>query len=213
MLQRLTIYTLLIGCILNITPTYAQEASDPTPHSKRNAILLSLAVPGLGQAYTGNWKRARIYFAAEALTWAGFAAFRIYGGWRADDYRTLAADRAGVVLSGQDDTYFKNIGLFPTSDSFNQDQRLTLRERATLYSGNNTWAWVSDSDRKQYQAIRKSSQRARVRSYYLIGFAIATRLASAIDVRRSLPASNNLPSLNLYTPPDGSVWMIARLNF
>lgn len=209
MLHRIVQQTLLIVCILYATSANAQDASK----SKRNAILLSLAVPGLGQAYAGNWNRARIYFAVEALTWAGFAAFRIYGGWRSDDYRTFAADRAGVALSGQSDTYFKHIGLFSSSDAFNQDQRLTLREQATIYAGNNSWDWISESDLKQYQSIRKSSQRARVRSYYLTGFAFAARLASAIDVRRSLPASNYLPSLNLYTPPDGSVWMIARLTF
>ena len=209
MLHRIVIQTLLSVCILYTTPACAQDTSKSRP----KAILLSLAVPGLGQAYAGNWESARIYFAMEALTWSGFASFRIYGGWRADDYRTFAADRAGVALSGQNDTYFKHIGLFSSSYAFNQDQRLTLREQANIYAGNNTWAWISESDLKQYQSIRKSSQRARVRSYYLIGFAIAARLASAIDVRQSLSAPDNLPALKLYTPPDGSVWMIARLMF
>ena len=209
MLKRIVQKTLLIVCILYATSANAQDPSK----SKRKAILLSLAVPGLGQAYTGNWDRARIYFAMEALTWVGFTAFRVYGVWRSDDYRTFAADRAGVTLSGQGDTYFKHIGLFSSSDVFNQDQRLTLREQATIYAGNSTWAWISESDLKQYRSIRKSSQRARVRSYYLTGFAIAVRLASAIDVQRSLPASDYLPSLNLHTPPDGSVWMMAKLTF
>ena len=133
--------------------------------------------------------------------------------WGQADWAPFAADRAGVTLSGQGDTYFKHIGLFSSSDVFNQDQRLTLREQATIYAGNSTWAWISESDLKQYRSIRKSSQRARVRSYYLTGFAIAVRLASAIDVQRSLPASDYLPSLNLHTPPDGSVWMMAKLTF
>jgi hypothetical protein len=182
-------------------------------YSKRKAILLSLAVPGLGHAYTGNWERARIYFATEAVTWAGFAAFRIFGSWKADDFRTLAADRAGVILQGQNDAYFKQVGIFGTSDEHNQDQRLTLRDRGRTYTGNDTWAWVSDVDRLQYQSIRKSSQRARVRSYYLVGLAIAARIASAVDIRRTLPSASNLPTLNLYMPPEGGVWMMARLSF
>ena len=182
-------------------------------YSKRKAILLSLAVPGLGHAYTGNWERARIYFATEAVTWAGFAAFRIFGSWKADDFRTLAADRAGVNLQGQDDAYFKQVGIFGTSDEYNQDQRLTLRDRGRTYTGNNAWAWITDADRLQYQSIRKSSQRARVRSHYLIGLAIAARIASAVDIRRSLPSASNLPTFNIYMPPDGSVWMMAHLSF
>ncbi len=216
----LILLTVLAGACYPI-PIQAQDAGDASDQapfferqpSRRKAILLSLAVPGLGHAYTGNWKRAKVYFAAEAVTWATFAAFRVYGGWRADDYRILAADRAGVRLSGQNDAFFKQVGLFGSSAVYNQDQRLTLRSQGRIYSGGDSWSWVSDADRLRYQAIRKASQRARVRSYCLVGFAIASRVASAVDIRRSLPVSSRIPSLNLYMPPDGSVWMVAHLSF
>ncbi|SVD79837.1 uncharacterized protein METZ01_LOCUS432691, partial [marine metagenome] len=53
MLQRIVQQTLLIVCILYATSANAQDASK----SKHKAVLLSLVVPGLGQAYTGNWDR------------------------------------------------------------------------------------------------------------------------------------------------------------
>ena len=222
----------LIPCLLliltvSISPVFAQDMpdspeSDPVsrlqhPKSKRTAVLLSLAVPGLGEAYAGAWERARMFFAAEAVTWAGFTAFRVYGNWRADDYRVFATEHAGVVLGNRPDSYFRDIGSFISSDVYNFQQRLAQRDRAKLYTGSDTWAWNSDTSREAYLDIRRSSRRAHVRSIYIVGFALVTRLMSAIDAGKLVTApysgTEEHPAINLYAPDDGSVWLIARIPF
>ena len=221
------ILCLLLVLTVSISPVFAQDMPDPpesdpasgiqSPKSKRTAVLLSLAVPGLGEAYAGTWGRARIFFAAEAVTWAGFTAFRVYGNWRANDYRVFATEHAGVLLGGQPDSYFRDIGAFINSDVYNLQQQLEQRDRARLYTGSDTWAWNSDASREAYLDIRRSSRHAHVRSIYIIGFALVTRLISAIDAGKMVdaryPHTEERPALNLYTPQDGSVWLIARIPF
>lgn len=182
--------------------------------SKKRAILLSLALPGLGEAYVGRWDRARAFFITEGLTWSGFTALRVYSGWRADDYQVYSAEHAGVTLAGQPDSFFRDIGSFSSSEIFNTQQLLTQRERAQIYTGASTWGWNSDASRKTYLDIRRSSRRASVRSVYLIGFALVTRVVSAIDVGRIIDSrSPSLPALNMYLPPDGSIHMVLGYKF
>jgi len=184
------------------------------PQSKRRAILLSLALPGLGEAYAGNWDRARAFFITEGITWTSFTAFRVYGGWRADDYRVYSAEHAAVRLAGQPDSFFRDIGSFSGSEVFNTQQLLTQREKAQVYTGVNTWIWDKEASRKAYLDIRRSSRRARVRSVYLIGFAILTRVVSAIDAGRIIDGrSPSIPNLNMYIPPDGSIRMALGYRF
>jgi hypothetical protein len=187
------------------------------PKSAWKAAGLSLAVPGLGEAYAGAWGRAKTFFIAEGATWAGFAAFRVYGRWRADDYRVFAADHAGVTLSGQGDAFFRDIGAFSSSDAYNFEQLLTQRERARLYTGVNTWAWDSDAARKAYLDIRRSSRRARLRSVYLVGFALAARLVSAVDARKAVGgaglSAGPSPDVQVSLPPDGILRLTAGVRF
>jgi hypothetical protein len=150
------------------------------------------------------------------MTWAGFAAFRVYGGWRADDFRVYAAEHAGMTLRGQSDDYFRDIGLFFSSDAFNREQQLLYRDRARLYTGLDAWEWENAAARETYLDLRRSSRRARARSVYLVGVAVFTRLISAVDATKAARGRNRPAapesSLNFVVPPDGSVWVVARIS-
>ncbi|MBM3263445.1 MAG: hypothetical protein FJY97_08480 [candidate division Zixibacteria bacterium] len=192
----------------------ADDTGGATRKSKTKAALLSLLVPGLGQTYAGASGRARIFFVTEGVTWAGFTMLRTYGGWRADDYRVYAADHAGVTLAGQDDTFFRNIGAFSSNEVFNFQQQLIQGSRARLYTGTHTWAWDAETSRKAYLDIRQSSRRADTRSVYLIGFALVTRIVSAIDAVRGIDTRGaSTSSFHLFFPPNGAVWLTAGVAF
>lgn len=189
----------------------------PARKSKWKAAALSLLVPGLGEAYAGAHKRARVFLITEGIMWAGFAAFRIYGGWRADDYRVYAADHAAVTLNGQPDTFFRDIGAFSSSELFNFQQQLLLGSRVKQYTGPDAWAWDADPSRKTYLTIRRSSRRAYTRSVYVIGVALTTRLISAIDASKAVDAGDSSSAssspFRLNLSPDGSLWLMAGLRF
>lgn len=215
----------MVGLIISfgmINSAYSQDNIDLSSpadtsfnhQSKRTAILLSLALPGLGEAYGGNWARARAFFITEGITWTSFTALQVYGGWRADDYRVYSADHAGVRLAGQSDSFFRDIGSFSGSEAFNIQQLLTQRTQAQVYTGVNTWTWDKEASRKTYLDIRRSSRRAQVRSVYLIGFAILTRVVSAIDAGWIIDSrSPSMPVLNMYFAPDGSIRMALGCRF
>ena len=219
---------LLIGFWANVGSATAQEAptdtvaqvqvaaaSKPSGKSRWKAAGLSLLVPGLGQAYAGAGTRARVFFIGEGMAWASFAAFRVYGSWRATDYRVFAAEHAGVTLNGQTDAFFRDIGAFSGSEAYNFLQQLSQGASAQTYTGSNTWAWDTDTSRKGYLALRRSSRRAQGRSVYVVGFALINRLISAIDASKITGRASREPSssFNLYLPPDGSVWLMAGLTF
>ena len=88
-------------------------------------MLLSLALPGLGELRTGHEKRAVIHFAAEAAVWTTFIVYRLQGGLRKDDYIEYAEVYAGVEDGdGQSDGYYKNLASYmrsdPGPDSYNE---------------------------------------------------------------------------------------------
>ena len=218
---------LLIGFWANTGPAIAQNAptdevaqvaivSKPSSgKSKWKAAGLSLLIPGLGQAYAGSGTRARVFLIGEGMAWASFAAFRVYGSWRATDYRVFAAEHAGVTLNGQPDVFFRDIGAFSGSDAYNFVQQLSQGAGARTYTGLNTWAWDTDASRKGYLTLRRSSRRAQARSVYVVGFALMNRLISAIDASKVAGRASGEPSssFNLYLPPDGSVWLMAGMTF
>ncbi|MBI4552370.1 MAG: hypothetical protein HY710_08915 [Candidatus Latescibacteria bacterium] len=196
--------------------TRHSSLTDSASHqSLRKAVFLSLLVPGLGEGYAGDWGRARVFFVAEAAAWTGFTVFRVFGRWRTNDARVYAAEHASVSLGGKPDSYFRIIGSYPSNAVYNEEQQLTQREHARLYTGDAAWTWDSAAARKMYLSIRRSSERARVRSGYLVGLAIVNRLASAVDAVKAMNVRGRKGEqgllFDLIVPSDGSVWVVARV--
>ena len=217
---------LLIGFWANMSAATGQEvptapdaqvttASKLPGKSRWKAAGLSLLLPGLGEVYAGAGTRAKLLLIGEGMAWASFAGFRVYGAWRATDFRVFAAEHADVTLIGQKDTFFRDIGAYSGSDAYNFEQQLSQGADAPTYTGSNSWAWDSDASRKGYLTLRRSSRRAQARSVYVVGFALINRLISAIDASKVVGRVTGEPSssFNLYLPPDGSVWLTAGMAF
>jgi hypothetical protein len=67
-----------------------EEAEDAGRKSPLKAFLLSAAVPGAGQLYTGSKVKAAAFFGLEALAWAGFVVYHGKGEDKTDIYETFA---------------------------------------------------------------------------------------------------------------------------
>jgi hypothetical protein len=153
--------------------------------------LLSALVPGWGQHYNGRPQKARYFFAAEALTWIGFAAFHTYGDWRRDDYIRFAAERANARLEGKDDDFADLIGFYEDIDQYNTLGRAYDPERPFLAdTPDNHWRWQTESDRRDYRDIKNRSRESYRRSEFMIGVAVLNRIVSVIDAVRDASRDN-----------------------
>ena len=179
----------------------------PVLNGERAGILLrSLTVPGWGQATLGRRHAAAAFVIADLSIWSSFTAFKVQQRLRTDSSIRTAMLDAGIDLSGRDDDIRRIVGLYASSDEYNQ--LVVYRDAANLYyddpaayrayiaahelKGSNTWAWDSEDSFNRYSGQRKQAQRAALRSNTALALAIINRLVSAIHAARaaSHPAIN-----------------------
>jgi len=168
----------------NISPE-AVEYNDVRPISKTKAVLLTMLVPGSGHFYMGQKGRGEVFMGAEAVAWAGFFAFRIYGNWREDDYIRYAEEHAGIDPEGKDDDFYGRLSFYDSREDYNTAGRLYnpgdpyYPDTPEYY-----WMWDSQTSREYYRDIRNSSQSSYRKATFMIGVAVANRIIAAIDVFR-----------------------------
>jgi hypothetical protein len=168
------------------------ENSTVAPKSPGKAFFLSLLVPGWGELYAGSSTKGKIFLAAEAAVWSGFAAFEQYSAWKRRDYELYAVDHADLLLDGKDDEYFKNVAAYTDIWSYNDDQ-LHAREWESVYWDEEFyhWRWENPESKEKFNEIRDSSRRARRRALNMVGAAVLNRLISSIDAVRTAKAFNS----------------------
>jgi hypothetical protein len=157
-----------------------------TPRSFKKSIgkafLLSLALPGMGERYTGRYTRGSRFFATEVVLWLSYAGFTTYRDWRKEDYRNFAATYAQVDVRGKSDTYFIDVGNYRNIYTYNA-AKLRQRNLPKYYRDVEKyfWQWDSESHRKKFDNLRISADKAYSRSLFVIGMVFANHVISAID--------------------------------
>jgi hypothetical protein len=174
-----------------------QAVFDPTNRrparkgpSLKKAMMLSMLFPGAGEYYAGSKFKGQVFMGIEAALWAGFIGYRVYGGWKKEDFKSYAAAHAGVDNNGKSDEFYDWIGFYDNRDEFNQFGRLFFPDREYLSdSPANDWQWHSESDRERYKNIKDASKIAFRNSSFLLGMAIVNRVISGIDTYRTVKAA------------------------
>jgi hypothetical protein len=190
-------YLLKAGVICAVVLAVAAPASWAAPaegKSLRTALLLSLAVPGAGEAYMGAGGRATMFMVSEAAVWTAYAAFRVQGGMRQDSYKRMANLFAGVE-GPRDDRFYALLTYYPSSVDYNIDVLRDARQRyaddraaqlayfqANGYFGSNAWEWQSLQRMDEFVNTRTLSRKSYRRAVLTTGFAALTRMVSMIDV-------------------------------
>lgn len=158
--------------------------------SMRKALLLSALLPGAGQYYADAKFKGQVFMGVEATIWSVFIAYRVYGGWKKDDYRDFAAAHAGVDNNGKDNAFYDWIGFYNNREDFNQYGRLYYPERDYLPDNPSyDWQWDSEANRTEYREIKNASETAFRNSTFLIGLAIVNRVIAGIDTYRTVRAA------------------------
>jgi hypothetical protein len=152
--------------------------------TKVKAGVLSAVVPGAGQFYNGDKKKAYIMFGVEVAIWGAYFIFDHQG----DNRMEASRDYAGVYAgTGGDhvDRYWQDVGAYMDSDAFNEDRlreaRALQEAPSGLIGGDDAWQWVNDSRRKDYQKIRADGNSAYDRRDFMILFAVVNRAISVVD--------------------------------
>lgn len=168
------------------------EQSEVGGKSKWKALGLSLLVPGAGQYYSGSKGKMKIFGATEVLVWSGFFGFRIYGGWKKEDFKSWAAFHAGADVNDKSDDYFEKMTYYDNLDEYNQFELLYEGSQAQIFPTTPEfyWNWDSDESRSHYRDLRNQSKNAYRRSLLLLGAAVINRILSGIDAYRSAGSYN-----------------------
>ncbi len=160
------------------------------PHMAAPHILL----PGWGQRYLGQHRRSWMYLGAEAGIWTTVASFYLQGSMREDRYREYAAIVSGADPDVNDDQYYKDVALYPSSDVFATVIRWEARAlypedreaqqdyyRENIYPADRAWSFPTEATFDEYKWLRRRSKHAYRTAVNVIGFSVLNRLVSAID--------------------------------
>ncbi|MFZ4619212.1 MAG: hypothetical protein ACOYNS_01525 [Bacteroidota bacterium] len=163
----------------------AQEVVHTEKKSGTTAVLYSLLLPGMGELYADGFDNGRYSLIAEGGLWLSYFAFQQYGSWIQTDARNFASAHAGAQISGKDDQYFVNLGNFINAYEYN-DKKLRDRDIDRVYNvdAGFNWQWDSDANRKEFRAMRVSSERVLNNSQFIIAGVIVNRIVSAINAAR-----------------------------
>ena len=167
--------------------------------SATKAALFSFILPGAGEIYSGAKTKGGIFIFSEASLWAGYFAFRTYGDWLKDDYKSYAASHARVDLTGKPGGFFDNLAFYDTRDLYNQFAPLYHPGEAQPYPENDLWNWVWDSrdSRLYYRELKNRSRNASRRAIYMVGLSVVNRIVSVLDAMRTVRAYNRAKSFEL----------------
>ena len=154
----------------------AQEAGDPGPWG---AALRSLVFPGWGQRVQGRTTLGRTLLGVEAGLWGGFAGWKGYADWRAEDSRRWAALHAGADLDGKDALFFRRLAAYPDYVTYQAAAAASGSE--SIYPDEPDWRWRWDGERnwQRYRELRRLSRRSDALATLAIGGVVAVRLTGA----------------------------------
>jgi hypothetical protein len=173
----------------------APALPSPSPSGEQKsvgiAILASLALPGMGELYSGSFSSGKYFLGAEGVLWLTYAVFQVYGDALRDDARAYAVAHAGISLSGKNDQFFVDLGNFANVDDYNQ-KRLRDRQVERLYDPalGFGWSWDSETSRLSYRDQRIASDNIYNDRKFVLAAILVNHVASAINAARSAIAHN-----------------------
>lgn len=153
------------------------------------AIIYSVLLPGMGELYADNFESGKYFTISDAVLWGFVIGFNNYALQMKDNYKSFAKSYAGADISGKDDNYFVNVGLYMNIDEYNKIKELE-RSYVDVYPQSFSWNWESQSQRKEFRKMWKSSENAYNNIRFAVGALILNRIASAINAVRSVSRYN-----------------------
>lgn len=159
----------------------SNESEVKSPKSRGKAFLFSFLLPGAGEYYLGRKGLAKTFFFTEVALWATYISFNRYSDWKRDDMYALAASHADADIDGKPSQYFVDLGNYMDVYQYN-DAKQRMGEFFNVYDVDTYyWSWDTATNRKEFEDLRISSDRAHDRANFTIGAILANHVISAID--------------------------------
>jgi hypothetical protein len=155
------------------------------------AFMMSLALPGLGEAYVGETQYTRFFIATEVLGWGLYIANIIQVENREQQYKNFASQHAGIDRNGKDIQFWIDLGKFDSVYDHNEERR-RQRDVDAIYAETlqNFWAWDKDANRQFYEWQRIRAREIERREVFYIGGIVLNHVVSAINALRLARAYN-----------------------
>lgn len=157
-----------------------------TGKSNAKAFLLSACLPGLGQKYLDEPRRASFFFLGELAFAGGLYASYQMASRHFDEAKNFAYLHAGAApFAEKGIKYYEDIADFYDITEHNQVFRLN-RDDANLYPENEDWSWQWDS-RENYAAYDNLLRNFRTGKQifgFFIGGMVTYHIVSMIDAAR-----------------------------
>jgi len=187
-------------CILSFLLIFMFMSLSADVFSSKKAMLLSSAVPGLGQFYTKNYTKGAIFFITDVSIWLSISRLGYESDLAVDRYKTYAMNVGGVEAVPSNE-YYQTIQKYQSSDEYNMNVERYARDlyliinndpvgyenylAANLVPENYTWNWKNSKNLSKYQELRREKQDLEIYSNFAVAALIINRVVSMIDAARS----------------------------
>ena len=177
------------------------------------AALLSLAVPGAGQAYAGRGTSARFFLFTEGALWVGQIGFRLLAGARDKSFKGFSAAHAGVRVQNKGERYFDEVASYRSIYIRNSVARFLDGPDADQLpeTPENVWEWDSEASRRRFQKLRSASTSARRNALLFVGGLVFNRFIGAIHAASAAQSGSAPPDASgvVILPNPRGGWMMA----
>lgn len=154
------------------------------------AVILSLLLPGMGELYAGSYDEGRIFTIADGVLWGTVIGLNSYANWKKDDYIAYARTYGGITTDGKNEDFYANLGDYLSVEDYNRYKDLQ-REFSDIYNVQKYyWNWGSDTRRKEYRDMWRSSEQAFNSIRFAVGALILNRIISVVNAVRIVTAHN-----------------------
>ena len=187
--------------------------------SVKKAALLSMILPGAGEIYTENYKKAVFFMSTEVIILMSYGYVNSEVDNSIDTYKMFAGEYAGSDFDQSDD-YFQIMHDNFSFDEYNANIERRARNYYLLYkndtaeyqkyldnnllSENNRWEWENEGKWLEYRDLRKDKQNIKIVSNFLVAAVLLNRLVSTIDAVTSAKKFNisQRKTSRIYVKPD-----------
>ncbi len=160
------------------------------------ALLLSLVLPGAGHYYEGRMDVGKYFLTAEAASWLGLVGINLYGNSLREDARKFAEINAGVNLNGKSDDYYGNVGNYNSIYDYNNTKLQSGQYDQVLDVNTYYWNWNNISNRTDFDAQRRQSERVFNSKIVFSTALVVNRLISGLSALLLANSSNTSVKMN-----------------